>query len=74
MSSFATDSPLDHEIKKTVIMDTLRILRMSRERKNEYKEDQQGNLMKRLHNKLHEPSTKLEEVGRGLSLRRMTVV
>jgi len=48
MPSFATESPLDHKIKKGVIKDSISLLNLSVKRRNRIKNNKKAELQKRL--------------------------
>lgn len=48
MPSFATGSPLDYELKRGIIVDTLKLLCMTVQRKKEMKEEKRMKMQERL--------------------------
>jgi len=49
MPSFATGSPLDYKIKRGLIIDTLKMLCLSVNRKRQYKNEKKAKIDERLH-------------------------
>jgi tubulin polyglutamylase TTLL6/13 len=44
MPSFATDAPLDYNIKKNLIIDTIKLLCLSMDRKRQYKAERKAKI------------------------------